>query len=253
MTATELELTAPKRNEVAETTRSAPSIMDIIAQAASNPNVDVDRLERLIAMSERAQAREAEQAFNMAMNKAQHAIRPIAADASNPQTRSKYASYLALDKALRPIYTQHGFALSFDTGDSAENMVRVVCYVSHKDGHSRTYHVDMPADGKGPKGGEIMSRTHATGAALSYGARYLLKLVFNVAIGEDDNDGNGAEVVQTIDADQMQHILDQIAATDSDIEQFCKFMGVDAVKNLTVAQYGKAMQALNAKARKAKK
>ncbi len=253
MTATELELTAPKRNEVAEAAQRAPSIMDIIAQAASNPNVDVDRLERLIAMSERAQAREAEQSFNTAMNKAQHAIRPIAADASNPQTRSKYASYLALDKALRPIYTQHGFALSFDTGDSAENMVRVVCYVSHKDGHSRNYHVDMPADGKGPKGNDLMSKTHATGAALSYGARYLLKLVFNVAIGEDDNDGNGADVVQTIDADQMQHVLDQIAATDSDIEQFCKFMGVDAVKNLTVAQYGKAMQALNAKARKAKK
>jgi hypothetical protein len=50
----------------------------------------------------------------------------------------------------------------------------------------------MPADGKGAKGGDVMTKTHATGAAMSYGARYLLKYIFNVAVGEDDNDGNGS-------------------------------------------------------------
>ena len=37
-----------------------------------------------------------------------------------------------------------------------------------------------------------MTKTHAVGSAMSYGVRYLLKLVFNVAVGEDDDDGNTA-------------------------------------------------------------
>ena len=35
--------------------------------------------------------------------------------------------------------------------------------------------------------------THATGSAVSYGQRYLLKMIFNVAVGEDDRDGNDPE------------------------------------------------------------
>lgn len=69
-------------------------------------------------------------------------------------------------------------------------MVRVLCYVAHAQGHSRTYHIDMPADGKGAKGGDVMTKTHAVGAGASYGMRYLLKMIFNVAVGEDDADGN---------------------------------------------------------------
>ena len=70
-------------------------------------------------------------------------------------------------------------------------MVRVLCYVS-RGGHTRTYQIDMPADGKGAKGGDVMTKTHATGAAASYGMRYLLKMIFNVAVGESDDDGNAA-------------------------------------------------------------
>ncbi len=158
---------------------------------ARDPSVDVDKLERLIAMHERVTARRAEDAFNEAMSNAQTNMRRVAADANNPQTHSRYASYAALDRAIRPVYTENGFALSFDMGDGApEGCVRVQCYVTHKGGHSRTYRADMPADGKGAKGGDVMTKTHAVGAAASYGMRYLLKMIFNVAVGEDDVDGN---------------------------------------------------------------
>jgi len=125
------------------------------------------------------------------MSAAQQKMRPISADAENPQTRSRYASYAQLDRALRPIYTEHGFGVSYDTGDAPrEDCVRVLAYVTHEGGHARTYRVDMPADGKGAKGGDVMTKTHATGAAMSYGMRYLLKMIWNVAVGEDDKDGN---------------------------------------------------------------
>jgi hypothetical protein len=169
---------------------SDPALM--FERFAKDPNISVEKIERLMALWERNEARQAEIAFNAAMSEAQKEMRPVARDAENPNTRSRYASYKALDEAMRPIYTRHGFGLSFDTGDAPAEHVRVLCYVTHSAGHSRTYKADMPADGKGAKGGDVMTKTHAAGSAMTYGMRYLLKMIFNVAVGEDDDDGNKA-------------------------------------------------------------
>jgi hypothetical protein len=217
------------------------SLVDVIARAARDPNVDIDKMERLLQMQERVEARNAEMAFNQALNAAQGEMRPIAANASNPQTRSRYATFDKLDRVLRPIYTEKGFSLSFDEADSPKpDHVRVVCYVSHIAGHTRTYHRDMPADGKGAKGGDVMTKTHAAGAAGSYGARYLLKGIFNVAVGEDDDDGNQAPVrpaVQYASGDDVEKI-----------NQLCQAIGgnqaaliltaykVEAIPDLTAVQ-----------------
>ena len=168
------------------------SIMAVISRAASDPSTDVDKLERLMGMYERLEGRKAEQAFNEAMSAAQAEIGVVGVNKTNTQTKSKYATYDALDRAVRPIYVKHGFSLSFDTAEGAPaDHIRLLCRVGHTGGFTRTHHVDMPADGKGAKGGDVMTRTHAAGSAFSYGQRYLLKLIFNIATGEDD-DGNAA-------------------------------------------------------------
>lgn len=169
----------------------------MIERFASDPNFDVTKLQALMDMREREMKRVSEQAFNQAMSLAQSEMSAVAPDQHNTQTNSEYASYAALDKMARPIYTKHGFGLSFDTQESklSEHVV-VVCYVSHRDGFSRTYRADMPADGKGAKGGDVMTKTHATGSAFSYAQRYLLRLIFNLAVGQDD-DGNQAGATQS--------------------------------------------------------
>jgi ERF superfamily len=185
-----LEVTAEPKQELQ---RTDTGIMEMFERLACDPNASVDKIERLMALMERGQAKKSEEHFNASMSRAQKAMRPVAADATNPQTRSRYASYAALDCALRPVYTDNGFGLSFNTGEAPQaEYVRVLCDVSHIGGHSKTYHLDMPADGKGAKGGDVMTKTHAVGSALSYGMRYLLKMIFNVAVGEDDDDGNMA-------------------------------------------------------------
>ena len=184
------------------------TMLTMISRAASDPTVDIEKLERLMAMKERMDAKEAETAFNDSMSDAQAKMRPISADLTNTQTRSKYASYAKLDGKLRPIYTDAGFSLSFDTGDSPkEDHVRVLCYVSHKAGHTRTYKADMPVDGKGAKGNDVMTKTHAFGSGASYGMRYLLKMIFNVAVGEDDNDGNTDDNVPVKDSGWIDAVL----------------------------------------------
>lgn len=167
-------------------------MLAVIERAARDPQVDVAKMERLLEMAEKIHQRQAQAAFDSAMNACQTEMRPVARDSDNPQTRSRYASYGALDQAVRPIYSAHGFALSFGTRSTTADRITVTCHVSHRAGFARDVEIDMPSDGKGAKGGDVMTKTHATGSAVSYGMRYLLKMIFNIALGEYDDDGNAA-------------------------------------------------------------
>lgn len=233
--------------QLPEPVSEVAGVIQAIERAACNPAVDVDKLERLFALQERMLARSAEERFNAAMTAAQSEMGPISADATNPQTRSKYATYAKLDRVLRPIYTKHGFALSFDEGETDKPAhVRVLCIVSHASGHSRTYKKDMPADGKGAKGGDVMTLTHASGAAMSYGMRYLLKGIFNVAIGEEDNDGNGPPS-ETITEKQEADLHALASEVGADPQRFLKYMGVERCKDILAKDFQKAVNALRAK------
>lgn len=215
-------LADPASQVLAPTAEQPASVMQAILHVANDPRTDVAKFESLLNMYKDLDHRRAELAFNKAMNAAQAEMRRVVPDCDNQQTRSRYPSYAALDRALRPIYSKHGFSLSFDTGETAlENTVLVLCYVAHSDGFTRTYRTLMPADGKGAKGGDVMTRTHAAGSAMSYGMRYLIKLIFNVAVGEDDDDGNGANGPDT---PQVERISEQEAA---DIESLISEVGAD--------------------------
>jgi hypothetical protein len=188
-----------KSPAVPETAKSDPAktaidaVMTMIARAADAGQVDV--VERLLAWRDKQIALGAERDFKDALAEAQEKMKPVCADAVNKHADNhRYASLAAMDEKVRGIYTAHGFGLTFDTEDIAKpDTVRLVCDVSHRNGHTRRYHLEMPADGTGPKGGAVMTRTHATGSAITYGRRYLLGMIFNLAVSRaDDDDGNAA-------------------------------------------------------------
>lgn len=184
---------APQTGMVAAS--EGATILAVIGRAAADPNTDTAKMRELLSMHRELKMQQAESDFNIAMSRVQSNMGRIGTDRTNNQTHSDYATYGKLDRVLRPIYTREGFALSFGTDPiEVEAMVRVTCHVSHTGGYTRKYSIDMPSDGKGAKGNDVMTRTHATGSATQYGMRYLLKMIFNVAIGaeDEDDDGNGA-------------------------------------------------------------
>jgi len=223
--------------------------MTLISTALAS-GASVETLERLMGLQERWQAGEARKSYGTAMNAAQGEMRPVSQDASNKQTSSKYATYHALNTALRPIYIKHGFALSFDTADTDRaDCVRIVCRITHKDGHTEIPHLDMPSDGKGAKGGDVMTKTHATGAAITYGRRYLLGMIFNIAVGED-NDGNARKALEEgtnpITADEFIFLRNLIDELKADEKKVLLSVNATEMETMTQKQYREAVVKLQA-------
>lgn len=167
-----------------------PSASDLLSIALQH-NAAIDVIERMAALQRDERAHAALIDFNEALNRIQNEIKRIAPDLDNKQTSSKYASYAAIDRVIRPVYSREGMSLSFTHADCPKpDHVRVICRVSLR-AHVEHYQIDMPLPTKGAKGNDVMTSTHGTGAADSYAKRYLVKDIFNIAIGEDDSDGNG--------------------------------------------------------------
>lgn len=226
----------------------AVAFLHMIERASRDESVDIEKMERLMAMHERMVAKQAEADFNDAMAACQREIITISADATNPQTRSKYATYAKLDSKLRPIYTKHGISLSYGTEPAASaDHVRVIAYVA-RGGYTRKYQIDMPNDGKGAKGGDVMTKTHAQGAGIAYGMRYLLKAIFNVSVGEEDRDGNAPDGLSEHDKEKLLAAVD-LVDTPETWEALWKQMTAATTKARDVATH-EEFRAVMAKKRK---
>lgn len=169
-----------------------PTTPAAMLMTAIERGADVGALERLMDMQERWQREEARKAYAAAMKAVQAEAPKIAKDAHNSQTKSDYAKLDAINAGLVPVYTRHGFSLSFSQGDSdKEGHIRIACQVAHELGHVETRHVDLPLDMTGIQGSVNKTAIHATGSTYSYGRRYLTCMIFNVSTGDDD-DGQAA-------------------------------------------------------------
>lgn len=183
-------------------------MMDMISQIALNPDADVEKLRAVMDMKMQMFNRGAEIEFNAAMALAQAEIEPVARTANNQQTKSKYAKLENIISQCSPVWTKHGFALSFDTGDCPlERHYRVTCEVSHRAGHSKHYHMDLPIDDAGINGTKNKTGVHGAGSTISYGKRYIACNIFNIAIKDEDNDAQ--HVRQPAPQQQKQSITNQ--------------------------------------------
>ncbi len=76
--------------------------------------------------------------------------------------------------------------------------------------------------------------------------RYLLKMIFNVAIGDHDDDGNAASS-PTITEKQVADLESLITEVGSDKAKFMKYCKVADLGEILAKNYHFAVQALEAK------
>jgi hypothetical protein len=162
------------------------SIVNVIAAAAANPDVNVDKLERLLAMQERIMERDARAAYSAALADMQPKLPAICMGGKNTHTDKAYSRLEDINGAIRPILAEHGFALSFRIGRDA-NTVIVTGVLSHREGHSEETSIHLPADT-----GAGRNAVQAVGSSVTYGKRYTATALLNLTSGEEDDDGIAA-------------------------------------------------------------
>ena len=160
---------------------------------AVNPNVDPAKIKQFMDMQEHILDRNAKQAFNASMTKAQNKIELVVAKKVNDQTKSKYANLKEILINTKPVYTEAGFSLMFYEGETTKEDHKRVCVdIMHNEGHTETRYGDFAIQTTGIAGKAMMTQIHGEGSAFSYGRRYLTCMIFNIPTGDDD-DGNAAE------------------------------------------------------------
>ncbi len=229
------------------------TILAMMEKIATMPDVPVERLEQMFNLHQRVQGEQARKNYAAAFTKCQAEMTAVVKDGKGDKGH-KYATYVQLDTALRPIYTSNGFAVSFNSGESPlPEHVRVLATLSHSDGHEKDYQTDIPCDGKGAKGNDVMTKTHAMGSAFTYGKRYLLLMIFNIALtdkADDDGKAAGARIADApITEDQVMELIVLMDGVGADKAKFCKFHEIEGLNEIMQSQFEKAKKQILAKAK----
>ncbi|ARB06766.1 Erf-like ssDNA annealing protein [Acinetobacter phage vB_AbaM_Highwayman] len=158
--------------------------LSLMQQALTTPNMDMSILKDMLAMQKEVMAQQAVIDFNNDFAEMSKEIPVIA------HTKKSYSTtYTPLEdivNIVRPILSKYGFSVSFKNSQVEKGFVEVTCQLRHKAGHMIENNLILPTDAA-TKG---MNGIQAIGAAISYGKRYTLCGVLNIATTADD-DNNG--------------------------------------------------------------
>lgn len=187
----EQALVEAPQNEVAVQSESV-AMISMIERAASNPDVDPDKLERLYALHERMQQRSSEKAFYAAMAEMQPGLpviehtREIKYEKDGKTIKKgTYTPWEDIDEKIRPIYTEFGFALSFRVKQAPNTPITVTAVVMHRDGHKEETEITLPPDPSGKK-----NNVQAVGSAITYAKRYAACAALNITTRGDEGDSD---------------------------------------------------------------
>lgn len=170
---------------------------DMLERLARDPNVSVDKLERLIAMRERVMAHTAKAAFDAAFTLMQADLPEISENGQikkrDGSVQSRYAKLEDIQTAVKPVLKQHHFSIRHRTEWPADkpNVIRVVGILSHEQGHSETSTFEAPMDKS-----DYRSDIQSMGSTVSYGRRYTMLDLLNITTRGADNDGQSGKAEQ---------------------------------------------------------
>jgi hypothetical protein len=199
---------ASERSQVATVGEGPGALLAAIVDMAKDPSVDADKLERLLAMQERMEARQAEALFNQALHAAQQEMPRVAKNGTIRLGEGKgqiaFATFEDVDTALRPIMQRNGFSLSFDMQMKDGGGAVITGTLRHAAGHARTASIPLALDS-----GPGRNNLQAMGSTFSYGRRYVTEMFFNIVRTGTDDDGKrgGTRFITDTQADELRQML----------------------------------------------
>lgn len=199
------------KHETLELVPQATTPDQLLALAVNN-NLDIDKLERLLAMKERWDAAQAKKAFFTALAEFQMECPEIrkTKEVSFGQTKYFFAPLGDIDRQIKKPLKDHGLTKRWEVDDKTED-IEVVCLITHEDGHSERTSMRAKADTSGSK-----NPIQARGSAIEYMKRYTLIGALGITTADSDIDGRLPEL--DIDKLHAQYMELYNKITDKDPE-----------------------------------
>jgi hypothetical protein len=204
-----------KESPLPEPRDESAAVLSMIARAASDPSIDIDKMERLMQMQERSIARQARTAYDADMALMQPEL-PSIAERGDAAGRYSFAKWEDIQAQIKPVLQKFGFALTFRT-DTADK-VTVTGILSHRSGHREETSIVLPSDPSGNK-----NAVQAVASSVQYGKRYTAGALLNLtSYGEDDDGFTGGggydasewyeAIANAVDMTELKRTGDQISA-----------------------------------------
>jgi len=226
-----------------------------IIERAVERGTDPEQLGKLLDLHERWEAKQAEKAYNVAMKACQEEMPVVVKNAQNQDNKSRYSTLDNVLATVKDTITKHGFSLSFGSTDAATpNHVLVTCDVMHVGGHTKRYSLSCPYDTTGPKGGATKTAIQGMGSSVSYGRRYLVYMIFNVCVADEDDDGTGGGPMKRVSEQQAAILREWMEKLPQASQDAClDWLKVDTIESIPAADFQRAFAALQGKVRQLEK
>lgn len=162
-----------------------------LLRIAVESGADLDRLEKLMGLQERWEAKEAKRAYDAAFAafKAE-AVTIIKGRkvTDGPLKNKSYAELHDVVNAVTPALSKHGLSSAWKLTKDEKDWMEVTCYLRHVGGHEESVSMGGPPDAGGAK-----NAIQARASTKTYLERYTLKAITGLSEQEDDDDGRGGK------------------------------------------------------------
>lgn len=203
----------------------ADPMISMIERVALDPNSDLEKLERMLAMKERMEAEQAKKDFAQAFAQASVSFPNIPLNGKGHNNKP-YALLKDIMSLTRGPLSENGLALSFDikTGDK----ITVTAELMHRSGHTKRASIDLPADTSGSK-----NAVQAIGSSQTYGQRYAAQAVLGLSLGDDIDDDAKSHGSQPVEKHPSwaQTVIQDLPATATERDK------AKAIADALIAQW----------------
>lgn len=227
---------------------SAPSMLEIIERAASNPDVDVNKMSALLDMQERVMNKQAEIDFNESMNRLQLDMPSITKEgkveywidkndhSKGKELAFKFASFENIMKTIKPSLQKEGFTISFDSEQREGGGAVITATLYHIGGHSKKASFAAALDTGGGK-----NNIQAMGSTFSYGKRYCVTALLNIITEGEDDDAQNADPISEAQVDHLHMLLNE---TGIDAAKICNYANSESIPEIQVGKFDSVVKRL---------
>ena len=160
-----------------------------LIKIAVEKGADINQLEKLMDLQDRFEAKNARKSFFNGLSTFQSMTVTIkktglaSFKTKSGFTEYSYAKLEDIARVIRPSLKEAGLSYRYEQS-SDNNLMTVVCIVTHKEGHQEKTSMSAFADQSGSK-----NQIQQIASTISYLRRYTLTGALGITVGDDDDDG----------------------------------------------------------------